>query len=90
MDTSHTLNSVSLLNLYEHKLHSAKQYKEVIQRMQEEYPDLHQYAKLNTLLCFGDQPTFAMLRKLRAQGQISIRLISRLVLFIFVQIGIYL
>ena len=46
--------------------------------MQEEYPDLHQYARLNTLLCFGDQPSFAMLRKLRAQGQIAIPLISRL------------
>ena len=34
--------------------------------IKEEYPDLLQYAKLNTLLCLRDHPTFAKLSKPRA------------------------
>lgn len=72
------MQTVSLLNLYDQKLYSYKQYEEALGKICSEYPELVAYAEEFTLLTYGDHPTFIYLRKMLAQNQLPLQLVSRL------------
>ena len=75
---SHKMDSVWLLNLYHAKLYSLAQYKSILTKISQEYPQLLNYSSSNTMFLFGDHPTFMSARKLLAQNNIPLPAISRL------------
>lgn len=77
-DSSHTMKTVSLLNLYDQKMYSYKLYQESIQKIVFQYPELTEYGQKFTLMIYGDHPTFLYLRKMIAQQQPPLPVISRL------------
>lgn len=77
-DNSHKITSVSLLDLYPNKLYSLEQYQKVLEIIAQEFPSLITYTHNHTLYIFGDHPTFFLLRKLLAQNNLPIPVISKL------------